>query len=253
MTARPAVLVELDKLRATATEAGERVDLLREQQAQTERRHAAAKAPLQAYFEAIGAGAPEDPAVEAKLRGDLAEVESTLTTRIARPTGSDHELVVVDEAIEAKMLGAETALAAARRAVAAFVRGRRDDLTSALVPMAVEAGGAVLDAIAMLLEADSRWEAVRDEWAPVLQVLRPNQPGLQHSPADVALSSFSPIGDDGRQRDGRALFPAPVDLVPADAVPDGWATSPPPPQPVAAAFVARPADGAAQRFRSLGS
>lgn len=131
----------------------------------------AAKAPLDAYYEAVGAGERSaDPEVEAGLletvrhAGAHVRLEAGPDLRSGAMT-----LVAVDERAERMVAGAQRAVVAAQQTVAAFLQVERAGLAGELAGMAAaarDAQQAAVPALAQAVDADRR---VRAKWRRLLR------------------------------------------------------------------------------------
>jgi hypothetical protein len=197
----------LAELQAAVTEAKERLREIEGERARMGRELARASAPLQAYYEELGAGEREaDEELEAKLAADVREARSGATLRLnkaptdpAKVTGGDW----VDERVEAKLAGARRALEDREAKLSEFLRGNRE-----LVAEWIAEAAEVRDA------CEARWEEVRIEFRRWQEVL--GRWGRFNEVNGIAPSELPPHPLRGIEHDpsrGIAL-PAPASLLP---------------------------------------
>jgi hypothetical protein len=134
------------------------------------RRLEAARAPLDAYYEAVGAGERQpDADEEARLVAALRDVSATVRLEVAgHPHTGSPALVAIDDRAERLVTGAQRAVRAAEDAVLTFQRVERTGLAAELTARAEAARAAQEAAVPALAAAVADDQKVRAGWRRLL-------------------------------------------------------------------------------------
>ncbi len=215
MPATISALEKLEELYQHVREAEERVAQAEQERARAGRALEAAKGPLRDYYEALGAGEREpDPALEKQLLAEIRKRDTVITTR-PQPGGG---VAIVDEAAEARVLGAKRVLAEREQAPPRFIVEHRDELVAELTDRSIAARDGLFAAIDEFGKGASAWQSARDAWGRMIPHWGISPSELPHIPVALEDRNLAPMAY-GKQRDPARLLPMPSSQAPADLPP----------------------------------
>ncbi|MEJ7656896.1 MAG: hypothetical protein WKF33_07690 [Thermoleophilaceae bacterium] len=213
-------LERLEELRAAVREAEAKLAEVELERRKASRSLDRVVAPVRAYHEAVAAGEREaDAALERRLTAAVTEVQSNglVSAKPVLAHGKIIDLEVVDERIEAKIVGTQRLVQTRIEERNAFARDRAEELQAELLEKAQAAQEGLTGARAALEAAASEWSRVRGEFdrlIPLWDIAPGELP--QHNPLGGALEAigqaFAPMAG-GQTRDPRRLTPAPRSLL----------------------------------------
>jgi hypothetical protein len=212
-------LERLEELRAAVRDAEEKLSGVELERSKVARSLDRVVAPLRSYHEDLAAGEREpDAALERKLTLAVTEVQESGLIQ-AKPLlahGRIIDLEVVDERIEAKIVGSRRLVQTRIEERNAFARERAEELQTELLEHAEAARDGLLSAWQGLQAAAGDWSRVRGRFAdlaPQWEISPAELPAHPLAGATTELErAFAPMAG-GVPRDPRRLVPAPSSLL----------------------------------------
>jgi hypothetical protein len=178
-------LEELDRLRADVDAARAAVELARQVARRAEADLAAAKAPLLAYWDEVGAGEREpDPDLEGRLRAEVDRAGTLVETRFVAGAEGRSRTDLVDVRGEAIVGGAQRRLEQAEARLRAFAASSFGELADERAAHSLAVAARTAEAVERARAAEAEWLADRQWWSRLIATAgRPElATRLPHSP-----------------------------------------------------------------------
>jgi hypothetical protein len=155
-------LEELDRLRADVDAARAAVELARQVARRAEADLAAAKAPLLAYWDEVGAGEREpDPDLEGRLRAEVDRAGTLVETRFVAGAEGRSRTDLVDVRGEAIVGGAQRRLEQAEARLRAFAASSFGELADERAAHSLAVAARTAEAVERARAAEAEWLATR--------------------------------------------------------------------------------------------